>query len=663
MAEIHALVPSPDVEIMRAALYELFRYSIRGCVELGWSDRSGALRHAKQFDVGDLDDLAAFAARINATSGQNVYVSAGLRRADMDRDHRAADADVVAVAALKIDCDAPGCLDAALSLAERIGLRPSLAHFSGRHPHVRGALWWVLEEPEPDLARVRRLEEGLARAFESDAKVVNSSRVMRLPGSVAWPIKQGRIVEATGAYATPTRQQPYSMDEVESALRRHTPRAAPDQPTVLDFSAASKSLELESMLIQAVSAPSQWHQNALLATAHLVGRHTPPDVIVDVLAPRLTMPGYSEAQTRAELAVMIHGAVTKWGGEAPEANKSRPVVDLSASQNPFVTLDEMLAREPPEWLVDGYLSAGGLSVLWGASGAYKSFVAIDLALSVASGLPWHGRAVKQQPVLYICAEGQYGFGVRALAWREHKLAGLGAGGAVGADLSGIKVLPVPVNFLEPGVIGKLTAAAETFGVNAGLVIVDTLARNFGGGDENATRDMNLFVHGATSLAAAMGAHVLLVHHTGKDDSKGERGSYSLRGAVDTSIKLVRDGKSDRISLEHFKQKDGPELDPMPLRMASVEAIHPVTGEVVTSLIPVLDDAPREADGASPLLSASQRRALDLVTAGSGTLATLSARGGVDRSNLRRDLARLLMLRVIRISSGGVYFCEGQVESV
>lgn len=629
MAEIHNLAPAPDPETMRAQLYALFRHSMRGMVEIGWTDKTGALARAKQFDVGDLDDVVAFAARINATPGQNVYVSAGLRRTDIDRDHRAADKDVIAIAALKADCDNPSCIEEALRLCAESGLRPNLAHYSGREPYPRGALWWVLDEPEPDLERVKAAEAAIARILDSDRKVINSSRVMRLPGSVAWPYKQGRVVEMTGVLDTQAREAPYSLDEIESALRRRDAYSSSPRGNgvVIDLSTAQRSLELES-LIQRCREPTEWHQAMLLATAHLTGRGCPPDVAIDVLTPRVTLPGYTEAQTRAELAIMLRGAVAKGWGPAPADPQGQTDPDAS----PFLTIEEMLRQPPPEYLVDGYLTKRGLSVLWGPSGAFKSFVALDIALSVATGAPWHGRTTgAAKPVLYICAEGQYGFGVRGLAWCAHRLPS-------GQVAEHFRLLPVPVNMLEPANIGALHAVAEKHGVGAALIMVDTLARNFGAGDESKTQDMNKFIAGADLLGQRFGAHVMLIHHSGKDETKGERGAYALRGAVDTSLQLERHGDGDRVTLHHVKQKDGPELPQLELRVVKAEAVHPLTGEIVASRVPVLD-AP-QAPNESARLGKNERAVLEILDEGAAKFSTIKARMNVDSGTLGRTLRSL-----------------------
>lgn len=632
--------------------HAIFAHALHGKVELAWTIQDGGitkLEGARLFDLTDLDGLAAHAARVNVVPNRNVYISAGLRREDAPPNHRAKKDDVIAVAALKLDCDEAGCFAMAIDAACDAGIPPTHAFFTGRTPHLRGSLWWVLEEPDGDIARAETIERQMGRAVGADKSAWNADRVMRLTGSVAWPMKKGRILELTGAYATAvTRRPPYTLDELEHALPRlKLPGADPllvaqSNASVIDLATARRTLDVPSML-EAASAPHEFHDNARDATANLIARGAPPQVVWDLLSGAVRMAGVNVPQRLSELRSMIASAANKYGREIIPAN-DRPLIGIDPQANPFITIDEMLNRPPPTYVVDGYLTDGALSVLWGASGAFKSFVAIDLTLSIAGGLEWHGKRTEKRPVIYVCAEGQYGFGVRALAWRQSR--------GDGADISQFHVLPVAVNFMEPANLRLLVDAVRRFipsAVERPVIAIDTLARNFGDGNENDTKDMNRFVASANILQRDLGAHVLLIHHTGKDDSKGERGAYSLRGAVDTSLKLVRDGTSQRISLEHYKQKDGPEQEPMSLRMATIEAVHPTTGECLSTLVPVLDDGD---DAPTPRAMARIGRNERIVLAALRNAHPLRhgqihAQVGMDKGALNRALRSLIDKKLVK----------------
>ena len=109
-------------------------------------------------------------------------------------------------------------------------------------------------------------------------------------------------------------------------------------------------------------------------------------------------------------------------------------------------------------------------------------------------------------------------------------------------------IPATFNLLDEAEIDEvIQIARDDLGQNPSLVVIDTLARNFGGGNENATQDMNLFITNLDRLKAEFGCTVLVVHHTGKDAAKKERGNTALRGASDTMILLDETDNSDGIA--------------------------------------------------------------------------------------------------------------------
>ncbi len=86
-----------------------------------------------------------------------------------------------------------------------------------------------------------------------------------------------------------------------------------------------------------------------------------------------------------------------------------------------------------------------------------------------------------------------------------------------------------------------------------LVVVDTLSRHYGG-DENIAKDVAKFIAGLDQLKQEFNLAILLVHHSGKDSSKGARGSSAMRAALDTEIRVER-AESDQMIVSNTKQKD------------------------------------------------------------------------------------------------------------
>lgn len=244
----------------------------------------------------------------------------------------------------------------------------------------------------------------------------------------------------------------------------------------------------------------------------------------------------------------------------------------------LIDVDELESLPPPEWLVHGLVPAHGFSVLYGKPGARKSFLALDMALCVASGHDWHGRAVKPGCVIYLAAEGQSGMKARIAAWRKSRGPELGK--------PNLKLILQRANLITQ--LQDLIAAIKGLGEEVVFIVIDTLARTFGGADENNQKDMNAFVSAVDALREATGAHVMIVHHSGKDDSKGARGSSVLLGACDAEFEVRKKG-NDELILRTTKQKDAEEAKPIKLRAARVEVV--VGEETLVSNVLVSDTRP------------------------------------------------------------------------
>lgn len=249
----------------------------------------------------------------------------------------------------------------------------------------------------------------------------------------------------------------------------------------------------------------------------------------------------------------------------------------------ILDIDELENLPPPTWLVENVVTESGFSILWGRSGALKSWVALDIAMAVACGAPWHGRAVKPGLVVYLAAEGAHGLGSRAYAWRRLK---------AGDSRPRFKLIPHSVA-LPGDDLAPLIEAVLGLEERPRLIVLDTLARTFGRGDENKQADMNAYVDAADTLRAETGAHVMVIHHSGVHEDKRERGSNVLRGAADTVIKVHRhDDKIDLINrAPEGKQKDAEEFDTVRLRTQKVHFEH--RGSERSTLLLMTDDDPTE----------------------------------------------------------------------
>lgn len=214
------------------------------------------------------------------------------------------------------------------------------------------------------------------------------------------------------------------------------------------------------------------------------------------------------------------------------------------------TAEEIEAQPRQQWLVENVLVENCITMLAAKERSFKTFLVLDLAASVAAGIPWHGREVQQGTVVYVSAEGRAGMGKRIKAWRKAR--GIAA-------LPRLFVLPEPVRMLDAKDVDELCAAMLSLSEYPRLIVLDTLARCMVGGDENKQKDANEFIDACARLQRQTGAVILLIHHVNRE--KGEaRGSSVFPGNVDAHFHLSRE--QDTVTLTCKKQKDFDEFAPM-----------------------------------------------------------------------------------------------------
>jgi len=236
----------------------------------------------------------------------------------------------------------------------------------------------------------------------------------------------------------------------------------------------------------------------------------------------------------------------------PAAEDAEPAIDLSLDAESFepepaleLVPEESKIRiepwdtiqdEPVEWLIQDVLPRRGFSALFGPPGSFKSFVALDIAHSVATGTAWMGKEVSTPgAVLYICGEGHGGVGARIRACRLHHRTAPGAKVYVIRHQLNLRSSKEDIQQLHLAI----TNLVQREEIRFELVQVDTLARAFGGGNENDSSDMGAFIASLSKIQRLLDCALQIVHHVGKDITKGLRGHSSLLGALDTELELQR----------------------------------------------------------------------------------------------------------------------------
>lgn len=231
-----------------------------------------------------------------------------------------------------------------------------------------------------------------------------------------------------------------------------------------------------------------------------------------------------------------------------------------------------------DWLVRGHMPKDSVGVVFGDPASYKSFWLLDIAFHVATGRPWHGHPVQQGAVILILGEGLNQYGLRLRAWAQH----------YDTDLAGVPlyVSNMAVDLHDPKAASlveqRIDALVGQIGQPPVLVGVDTLARNFGAGDENSTQDMNRFIgHVDRHVRATTRAAVAVVHHTGHANKERGRGAMALKGALDWEFRLARKGEGV-IEVVCTKQKDAEEAPVRHMRAVPVTlGVEEVDGEPVS----------------------------------------------------------------------------------
>ena len=229
-----------------------------------------------------------------------------------------------------------------------------------------------------------------------------------------------------------------------------------------------------------------------------------------------------------------------------------PEVAADIGRFTLLSASEVLARPPQVWRVKHLLPDRGLAAIFGPSGSGKSFLALHLAACISDGHPWFGIKTLPSAVVYIMLEGESGLRNRIAALEK----------ARGLPLaSSFSVILDAFSLITAEDVAELAAV-----VPAGAVVfIDTLNRAAPTVDENSSKEMGQILQGAKELQARTGSLVVMIHHTGKDPTRGLRGHSSLHAALDAAIEVERSANESR-SWTVAKAKDGEDGKRTPFKL-------------------------------------------------------------------------------------------------
>ena len=289
-------------------------------------------------------------------------------------------------------------------------------------------------------------------------------------------------------------------------------------------------------------------------------------------------------------------------------DSNAPMHEESTKAKPlFLNIEswDTIQDEPVEWLIEKVIPKKSFVALYGPPGSYKSFIALDIAEAVATGRTWMGNEIKTPgAVLYICGEGHGGIGARIRACKIHNNTQQGAEIYVIRHQLNLRSSEEDFNLLMLSIQQLIN---ET-GVEFSLLQIDTLARAFGGGNENDSQDMGAFITNIGRVQRMLDCAIMILHHSGKDATRGLRGHSSLLGAVDTQLELIRieGGKRDGIAgsglLTISKQKDGADNIKIGFEMVEVQLSASSLG-----LEPVISLAVNPSDEATRVMADTEKK--------------------------------------------------------
>lgn len=298
------LLPDPDIA------WAFFTWWFSGCsagrIELGWMDPAGAgLTNFRRFGLDETLEAAQLASEASATPGQSVYVRACTVSTPDGSQSYTSDTNFVQAPGIWGDLDTPEQVERARTIETLV--RPNAFVITGREPHLRTQTFFKTTAPIVDGILVRSLNRRLLALYGGDPAVINPSRLMRLPGTIAWPWKPGRVPELTAFINRSDERPSYSIELLTAQLPQEP---GPDASAQYEYGDRA-SLDTARELMRRIRAGDQWHNNMVRLVAHWIGRGWSNAEIL-AAAESFTLAGYTYAQTHAEVLKAIEGGRRRW---------------------------------------------------------------------------------------------------------------------------------------------------------------------------------------------------------------------------------------------------------------------------------------------------------------------------------------------------------------
>ena len=503
------------------------------------------------------------ASAVDAWVEQNAYFSVAALRATADGEVRRRKANFTRLLALVVDDVQIEDVQGQVSYV--------LATSPGK---VQVGIF--IDGADPDAANIgivdrlvtTMVERGMLRA---DMSGNNAVRYVRLPvGQNQKPREGGAWQHRLDRWAPQVR---LSLEDAAAAFGidletcRTDPKVQATQPAI---GAQDERLRV---LTGNVIRGDGLHDSLNQISASLVATGMPGGAVVNLL--RALMESSHAAKDERWLA--RYNDIPRAVSSAQE-KFSRPINDEAAAQETKVSILSIealdAASQNVRWAIKHILPADAIGVMFGAPGTFKSFVALDMALHIAHGLPWLGKKTKQGPVVYIAAEGGTGLMRRIQAW--HK--------AHGKKWTGIPLYVIPAAVMLSTRSADVVEAAKAIDVVPSLVVVDTKSQTDEGEENSSTDTARYFRELGKWFRALWACSVLVIHHSGHSATERPRGSSAIVGNVDFMFGVFRDEKEMLARMVCERQKDGELLDEQSFSLSSQLLGNDEDGEAITSLV-------------------------------------------------------------------------------
>jgi hypothetical protein len=333
--------------------------------------------------------------------------------------------------------------------------------------------------------------------------------------------------------------------------------------------------------LMSMKAGNEWHNNMVRLVASFVREGFSLEETIAKMN-GVTLAGYTEQQTIAEITKAYEGAKAK-GFSKPKKPTTPDILTIKSSRDaqPLLRWLHQIPDTEPEFLVDGMIERGSLTMIFGKPASGKSFLAVDLAASIATGRAFQGLKTQKGDVVYIAGEGYRGLKRRFNAWSKYH--------DVSPEEIRVMISRSAVDYSDREAAQELEnelLKAKAEGLSPILLIIDTLARNHSG-DENSNSEMGKFISVIDQFNVKFDCATLIVHHSGHGESQRARGASALRGALDSEFSCEKDRSTVVISCSKMKDAEAPENLAMSLK--SVEIGVAKDGKQISSAVLIRND--------------------------------------------------------------------------